>query len=138
MVLSSYMEWNIRYGEWWMIQWQFAGWISFGIHIDPLSRKVAAGPFAGKTYGPYIDIHLGCFIFSFGVRPYLTGELINQSGIARGGFSIISDKPLKIGKIEIGFRTFIEIILIILLILSIYRTFLSTFIVMQLKQYGNN
>jgi len=61
------MKWNIIYGKWWMIQWQFAGWISFGIHIEPRMLKTGK---SGIPYGRYIDIHFFCFIVSFGANPY--------------------------------------------------------------------
>ena len=65
-----------------MAQWCFDGWFSLGIHIDPRCRRVGS---TGERYAPYIDLHLGCFILSFGVHPHLSGELDTKCSVARGG-----------------------------------------------------
>jgi hypothetical protein len=117
--------WNIRYGETWMVQWQIAGWFSFGIHIDFKKREVSSGPFEGLSYGPYIDLHLFCFIISFGRRPYLSGSLMNESGIARGGYSVHTDEDLVVERINWRYRTFVEIVLIILLLMNFLEVFLK-------------
>ena len=75
------MEWHIKAGKWWMIQWQWAGWLSFGIHLEP--RRL----YTGKThipYGPYLDIHFLCFIISFGFNPKYSNEA-ESLAIGRGG-----------------------------------------------------
>lgn len=61
------MKWHIKYGKWWMIQWQFASWISIGIHIDV---KTKVNSITKIKYAPYIDIHFLFFIFSLGLNPY--------------------------------------------------------------------
>jgi len=61
------MKWHIIYGKWWMVQWQLVGWFGLGIHIEP--RKLKTGK-SQIRYGPYIDIHFFCFIFSLGYNPY--------------------------------------------------------------------
>lgn len=115
--------WNVRYGELWMVQWQFSWWVSVGAHFDPKRRRVAGGPYAGQTYGPYLDLHLGAVILSLGWHPYLTGEIQNTSGIARGGISVKSAEPLTVEKVEWKWRVFVEIVLIFLLLLNLYGTY---------------
>jgi len=63
------MTWHIIYGSWWMIQWCFDGWVSFGIHIDFKKRRTGK---SGIRYSPYMDVHLLFFIFSVGVNPYFS------------------------------------------------------------------
>lgn len=128
--LRELRGWNIRYGACWMLQWQANWWLSFGVHVDPKRRRVSGGPFAGKSYGPYLDLHLGVLIVSLGWRPYLSGELVNESGIARGGFSVPSEDKLRVERIEWKWRAFIEVALILLLILDVYGTFL------RIKHWG--
>jgi hypothetical protein len=74
------MQWHIKFGDWWMIQWHFGGWVSFGIHIDPRKRIHAR---YHVPYGPYVDIHCLCFIFSIGRNCYLAIDKDINSG--RGG-----------------------------------------------------
>jgi hypothetical protein len=73
--------WNMKWSRWWMIQWDFSGWVSFGIHIDFRRRTHAR---TGIKYGPYVDIHLPGVILSFGPDCYwATGHDDINSG--RGG-----------------------------------------------------
>jgi hypothetical protein len=65
-----------------MIQACFDGWFSLGVHIDPRSRQTGLTKI---PYGPYIDIHLGCFVFSFGRNPVYSGTLEAESSLCRGG-----------------------------------------------------
>lgn len=74
-------EWHIKYGSWWMVQWCLDGWFSLGFHIDLKSRKDNLD----RKYGPYIDLHLGFIIISFGVNPAYSGELESVLGVSRGG-----------------------------------------------------
>lgn len=74
--------WHLHTGTWWMVQWCFDGWISFGIHIDFRTRTAAK---AGIKYGPYVDLHLGCLIVSVGRNPKYSGELDCSSSVGRGG-----------------------------------------------------
>jgi hypothetical protein len=73
--------WNLRYGRWWMIQWQADGWFSLGLHLDFRRRRRADG----IKYGPYLDVHLGWVIFSVGRNPAYSGDLDKLIGISRGG-----------------------------------------------------
>jgi len=106
-----------------MVQWQLAWWASLGMHVDPKRRRVGGGPFEGQTYGPYLDLHLLFVIVSLGWRPYLTGELQNISGVARGGYSVPTDDDLVVDRIDWSYRTFVEVLLILLLVLNIYGTY---------------
>ena len=115
--------WNVRYGTLWMVQWQWSWWVSLGIHFDPVRRLVSSGEYEGWTYGPYLDLHCFFFILSLGWHPFLSGEIQNISGIARGGFSVPSDDPLMVEKVAWKWRTFVEISLILLLLLNLYGTF---------------
>jgi hypothetical protein len=74
--------WNIIYGKYWMVQWCFDGWYSLGIHIDTRVRHVGK---TGERFGPYIDLHLICFIVSLGINPILSSALDTQCSVARGG-----------------------------------------------------
>jgi len=65
------MPWHIKYGRWWMIQWNFSGWFSFGVHLDFKRRHTGK---TGIPYGPYLDLHLFCFIFSIGNNPYYSTD----------------------------------------------------------------
>lgn len=120
--LREIRGWNIRYGTVWMVQWQLDWWLSFGVHLDPKMRRVSSGQFAGLRYGPYLDLHLGFVIVSVGWRPYLTGELVNESGIARGGESVPTDEELVVERIEWKWRAFVELALIVVLLLNIWAT----------------
>lgn len=128
--LRELRGWNIRYGVIWMIQWQLNGWLSCGVHIDPVSRRVAGGRFAGLRYGPYIDLHLGIVIVSLGWRPYLSGELVNESGIARGGYSVPSEDALRVERISWSWRGFVELMLILLFLMQVVGTY------MRIKTWG--
>jgi hypothetical protein len=74
-------RWGIRYGSWWAVQWVIDGWLSFGIHIDFKRRRDQQG----RRYAPYIDLHLGIVILSFGVNPALSGDLEKAISVGRGG-----------------------------------------------------
>lgn len=74
-------RWNIKHGKYWMVQWCFNGWVSFGIHID-FKHRIASQ--TNEGYGPYIDLHLGPAIFSFGYRPYYS-SVISANCVGRGG-----------------------------------------------------
>lgn len=50
-----------------MIQWQWARWVSFGIHIETSRLYTGQGKI---PYGPYLDLHIFNFIFSIGYHPY--------------------------------------------------------------------
>ena len=63
-----------------MVQCQFSGWFSLGFHFDPRTRMHSR---YFVPYGPYLDIHLGPFIFSVGRNCYLAIDRDIQSG--RGG-----------------------------------------------------
>jgi hypothetical protein len=63
--------WHRHYGKWWMVQWAFDGWLSFGVHLDFRHRKRGDGTY----YGPYIDIHFLCFVFSLGWLPIYAGDI---------------------------------------------------------------
>lgn len=128
--MGRFAAWNIRYGEWWMIQWQIHGWASLGAHVDLKRRRVAHGEHQGKVYGPYVDLHLLFLILSLGFRPYLTGELMNVSGSARGGFSVPEDGSFRIGRIVWSFSSFVELVLILLLLMNILGTY------MRFKRWG--
>jgi len=65
-----------------MFQWQWTGWISFGIHIDLRTRINAI---RNEKYGPYVDFHFGCFILSIGRNPVRSGEIDLTSNCGRGG-----------------------------------------------------
>lgn len=73
--------WHLRCGSWWMAQACFDGWLSLGVHLDLRRRRTADG----RRYGPYIDLHLGCLILSFGVNPAYSGEIEAASSVSRGG-----------------------------------------------------
>jgi len=73
--------WHLRYGSWWMVQASFSGWLSLGVHVDVRRRHTNSG----LRYGPYIDLHLGCVILSFGVNPAYSGEIEAACSVGRGG-----------------------------------------------------
>jgi hypothetical protein len=62
-----------------MVQWAWDGWVSLGFHFDFKHRRRT------HSYGPYIDLHLGCLILSLGNNPVFAGdiELRNSVAIAR-------------------------------------------------------
>ena len=74
-------KWHCRYGNWWMVQIVFDGWVSIGIHIDYKHRKDTWG----RTFGPYVDLHLGKIILSLGWHPYLATDLERVISVSRGG-----------------------------------------------------
>lgn len=70
--------WYLWHGDWWMVQFQWAGWLSLGLHVDFRRR-----PHSGLVAGPLVDLHLGPFIFSVGRNCYLAFEFDINS--VRGG-----------------------------------------------------
>jgi len=74
-------KWLCRYGQWWMVQVVWDGWLSFGIHLDFLHRRDTWG----RTFGPYVDLHLGIMILSLGWHPYLSTDLQRVISVSRGG-----------------------------------------------------
>lgn len=64
-------SWHRHNGDWWMVQWAVDGWLSFGIHLEFRHRTRGDG----LTYGPYVDVHLGVVILSFGWHPLYAGDL---------------------------------------------------------------
>lgn len=72
------MGWHMRHGPWWMIQWQWLGWLSVGVHVDFLHRRTADG----LSYGPYVDLHLGLAVVSLGWHPLYAGSLDLQKSIS--------------------------------------------------------
>ena len=66
-----------------MVQWRWPpSWISFGVHIDFARRFV---PRAVQYYGPYVDLHFLCFIFSVGRNPYYSSAWEGIISAGRGG-----------------------------------------------------
>lgn len=65
-----------------MIQWAFDGWLSFGVHLDFRYRENEQ-----RSYGPYIDLHMGLLILSLGYHPVYSGELDLRSSVSRGGLN---------------------------------------------------
>lgn len=74
--------WHLRHGRWWMVQWTLDYWFSLGVHLDLKPRRCAR---TGERYAPYVDLHLGCLILSFGVNPVRSGELESVISVSRGG-----------------------------------------------------
>lgn len=75
-------RWYLWFGKWWMVQCCLDGGLSLGVHIDLRCRRT------GKTnqrYGPYIDLHVLCFIISIGVNPVYSGDLDALASYSRGG-----------------------------------------------------
>jgi hypothetical protein len=66
-----------------MVQWQFAGWLSLGVHLDFRTRITAEG----QRYGPYLDLHLLCVIVSLGRWPLYSGALERSVSVSRGGLA---------------------------------------------------
>jgi hypothetical protein len=52
MLKDSNMQWNLKKGKYWMLQWGEPIFFSLGIHIDPRKK--------------YIDFHIIYFIFTIG------------------------------------------------------------------------
>jgi hypothetical protein len=85
--------WEVRHGSWYMVQWgwekrwgmrvPFAGWLSFGVHIDTVTRHNNRG----CKYGPYVDLHAGLLVISVGRNPYYSSEYHSICGHSRGGVS---------------------------------------------------
>ena len=72
-----------------MVQACFAGWFSLGLHLDLRCRRTGRG----ATYGPYLDLHLGCVILSVGNNPVLSGEIEASVGGSRGGMRVSEWRP---------------------------------------------
>ncbi len=64
-----------------MVQACFGGWFSLGLHVEPRRRLGYQG-----AYGPYVDLHLGCFVLSLGVNPVWSGEIEAHVSVSRGGW----------------------------------------------------
>lgn len=52
-----------------MVQWALDGTFSLGLHVDPKLRISELGP-----YGPYLDLHVGPVVVSFGNHPARAGD----------------------------------------------------------------
>lgn len=74
-------KWHLHHGRWWMFQWSWNGWLSFGIHFDFRCRPVGEW----GSYGPYVDIHFGPAILSLGNNPVYTAPEEMRSSVCRGG-----------------------------------------------------
>ena len=74
--------WHCHYGSWWMVQWACEGWVSLGLHIDWRRRLHVP---SGETYGPYLDLHVGCCIVSVGHNPSRSSAFELKAGVGRGG-----------------------------------------------------
>ena len=72
---------GVRYSRWWAVQWVLDGWFSLGIHIDFRHRRADSG----RTYGPYLDLHLGVVVLSLGWQPIYSGDLERALSVSRGG-----------------------------------------------------
>lgn len=70
----------MRYGRWYAVQHVGSG-LSVGLHVEPRTRQAQDGP----LYGPYVDLHLGKLIVSFGRNPIYAGALDLLRSYARGG-----------------------------------------------------
>lgn len=75
------MRWFIKYGSWWGIQFSTAYAVQLGFHLELRRRKSGA-----TGYGPYLDIHIPCFIVSIGRHPMITGYLDSLMPSSRGGY----------------------------------------------------
>jgi hypothetical protein len=71
----------MRYGRWWAVQ-RNAG-LSLGIHIE-FRRRITND---GVRYGPYVDLHIGQHVFSFGVNPIHAGAIDLLQSYSRGGIA---------------------------------------------------
>ena len=67
-----------------MVQWCLDGWFSLGVHVDFRIRQISDG----QTYGPYVDLHLGCVIISIGNNPAFSGRLESACSVSRGGVPV--------------------------------------------------
>jgi hypothetical protein len=76
--------WHMRYGSWWAVQWSWDRWCSLGVHVDWAARHRAVD---GMRYGPYIDVHLGPMIASFGVQPIYSSDVERTVSVSRGGLA---------------------------------------------------
>ena len=77
-------KWHCRYGDWWMVQVVWDGWVSLGIHVDFKHRTDSFG----HSFGPYVDLHLGIVIVSLGWHPAFSTDLERVSSVSRGGAAI--------------------------------------------------
>ena len=63
--------WHLKQWKWlgvdFVLQWAWDGWVSLGGHVD-FNRRTNST--THEPYGPYVDLHFACFIFSFGRNPY--------------------------------------------------------------------
>jgi hypothetical protein len=71
----------MRFGRWWAFQ-MHAG-LSLGVHLELRALRTNAG----TRFGPYIDLHVGPFVFSLGVNPIYAGESDLIQSFSRGGIS---------------------------------------------------
>jgi hypothetical protein len=71
----------MRHGKFWMVQVYLDWWISFGVHVDLKTRLLSSG----LKYGPYVDLHIGCVILSFGRNPVYSGDFERAISVSRGG-----------------------------------------------------
>lgn len=74
-------RWHIKYGKWWMLQWTWLGYFSLGVHVDFRRCKTESG----KSFGPYIDLHLWTFVLSLGINPVYTHGDTFLGTASRGG-----------------------------------------------------
>jgi hypothetical protein len=65
-----------------MIQYCFNGWMSLGVHVDLCRRYTGRGRL---PYGPYLDFHIACFIFSIGYHPIRSTDYPFRASVGRGG-----------------------------------------------------
>jgi hypothetical protein len=75
------MRWGCRYGPLWAVQWVIGPWLSLGVHLD-LSQHVDS---RGRSFGPYLDLHLLVVVVSLGRNPIYSGDLERALSISRGG-----------------------------------------------------
>lgn len=81
-------RWHLHHGRWWMVQWSINGWLSLGVHVDFRRRSVGDG----RTFGPYVDLHVGPVIVSVGNNPVWSGNHQADHG-GRGGVRVPSGVP---------------------------------------------
>lgn len=74
-------RWGIASGRLWAVQYVLDGWLSLGIHLDLKHRRTDAG----RSYGPYVDLHLGVVVVSLGWNPAYSGDLERAISASRGG-----------------------------------------------------
>ena len=73
-----------------MLQWSCNWWFSLGLHVDLKRRR----DHQGRSYGPYLDLHLGGVILSLGWNPAYSGELERLISTSRGGLDGDSDETV--------------------------------------------